>query len=436
VPDGAWRAWRLEKDYWKQVSSERIVVGLDIGTTKVVALVGEVRSKEHVRIIGLGIEPAQGMQKGMVIDVEMATEAVRAARRQAERISGYEIGRALVSVAGKHITSVNSRGVTGLNPSRSAVTTEDIERALESARAIPLPHNREVLHVIPRSFILDGQEGIRNPLRQYAYRLEVEAHIITAASASLRNLEKCVNDAGMGVDRFVLNPLASGEAVLSEAERESGVVVVDIGGGTTDIAVFIEGTVWHTAVIEVAGNHITNDIAHVLHLPVEEAERIKIDYGNAVPDTVDPDARLTVEPFGEKHPVQILVYDLAQIIEARVDEIFTLVTQELKRSGYDGLLPAGVVLTGGTAALRNIRHSANKVMRLPARVAEPENITGLVDKLQGPAYSTGVGLLCFAHGIDVGPGVGLSRRRPRRRGGGGPDIGKALGDFLGRLLPD
>ncbi|MBN1311210.1 MAG: cell division protein FtsA [Anaerolineae bacterium] len=421
-------------------SEQRIAVGIDIGTTKVCTLVGELSDKDRIRIIGLGLEPAQGMHKGTVVDVAQATEAIRAAKRQAERTSGYEIGRAYISVAGKHISSLNSKGVTGLNPSRGVVTPEEIERALEAARAVALPHNREVLHVIPRTFTLDGQEGIRNPLGLHAYRLEVEAHIITAASSSLRNLETCVNDSGLAVDRFVLNQLASGEVALTEAERESGVAVIDIGGGTTDLAIFIEGTVWHTAVIEVGGNHITSDIAHVLHLPLAESERIKVDYGNANPDNVNRDMLITVQPFGEEMPTQLLAHDVARIIEARVDEIFTLVMQEIKRSGYDGLLPAGIVLTGGTALLKGIRQSASKIMRLPARTAQPEDITGLVDKLQSPAYSTGVGLLRFAQRIDTAPIVDTTPRRPRggRRGGSGegPDIGKTIGDFLGRLLPD
>ncbi len=417
------------------VSGERIVVGVDVGTTKVCTLVGELSGRDRLRIIGVGIEPAQGMHKGTVVDVAMATEAVRASKRQAERTSGYEIGRAYVSIAGKHIASLNSKGVTGLNASRGVVTADEIERALQAARAISLPHNREIIHVIPRTFTLDGQEGIRNPLGLHAFRLEVEAHIITAASSSLRNLEKCVNDAGLAVDRFVLNQLASGEQALTDAERESGVAVIDIGGGTTDMAVFIEGTVWHTAVIEVGGNHITSDIAHVLHLPTAEAERIKIDDGNADPDDVDPDSLITVQPFGEGRSSQLLAHDVAQIIEARVDEIFTLVMQELKRSGYDSLLPAGVVLTGGTAALRNIRTSANKVMNLPARVAQPDDITGLVDRLQNPAYSTSVGLLRFAQRVTETPG-GDSGPKKGRGKVEMPKVGKALGDFLGRLLPD
>jgi cell division protein FtsA len=415
------------------VNTERVVVGVDVGTTKISTLVGEVGPGEDVNIIGVGVEPSQGLSRGTVVDVSLATEAVRAAKRQAERTSGYEIGRAYVSVAGKHVLSINSRGVTGLNPNRGAVDQTDIERALEAARAVALPHNQEVIHVIPRTFTVDGQDGIRNPLGLHAYRLEVEAHIITAGSSSLLNLEKCINDAGLSVDRFVLNPLASGESVLTEAERESGVVVVDIGGGTTDIAVFIEGTVWHTAVIEVGGNHITNDIAQVLHLPVAEAERVKIEHGNSLPETVNPDTIITIQPFGEDMPTQLMAHDLSQIIEARVDEIFTLVVQELKRSGYDGLLPAGIVLTGGTALLRNIRHNASRVMHMPARVAYPQHLTGLKDKLESPIHATGAGLLHFARRLDTG---GKLDQRPRRQKREGPDIGKALGEFFGRLLPD
>ncbi|GAB4477951.1 MAG: cell division protein FtsA [Anaerolineae bacterium] len=422
------------------MAEERIVVGLDVGTTKVCALVADVGGAGPIRILGMGIEESRGISRGTVVDVAQATNVVKAARRQAERSSGYEIGRAFVSIAGKHIASINSRGVTGLSPSRGVVGAEDIERALDSARAVALPHNREVLHVIPRSFIVDGQEGIRNPLGLHAYRLEVEAHIITAASSSLRNLEACVREAGMEVERFVLNPIASGEEVLSDAERESGVVVVDIGGGTTDIAVFIDNTIWHTAVIEVGGNHITSDIGQVLHLPPAEAERIKIEHGNSDPDTVSQDQTITVQTFGEEMPTKILVHDLARIIEARVDEIFIMVLQELKRSGYDGLLPAGIVLTGGTARLTNIRHNASRVTHLPARVAAPEHITEKVDRLRDPAFATSVGLLRFARNVEAATIRAPRPRRTDRRVRGGdrqpPEVRRMITDFLSRLLPD
>jgi cell division protein FtsA len=376
------------------------------------------------------------MHRGTVVDVGQATEAVRAAKRAAERSSGFEIGRAYVSVAGKHIGSINSRGVTGLNPKRGVVAQDDIERALQAARAVALPHNREVLHVIPRTFTVDGQEGIRNPMGLHAYRLEVEAHIITAAASSLRNLETCSNEAGLSVERFVLNPIASAEAVLTEAERESGVVVVDIGGGTTDIAVYIDGTVWHTAVIEVGGSHVTNDIAMVLHLPVNEAERIKIAEGNSDPATVNPDAVAMVNPFGDTTKTQIVTSDLSAIIEARIEELFTLVLKELKRSGYDGLLPAGVVLTGGASSLTNIRNTAQRVMKMPVRLAKPEGVSGMADKLDSPSFATAIGLLRYADRMGSSPAPGPSGGSPRRPRGEGPQIGKAIGDFLGRLLPD
>ncbi|MGF1504374.1 MAG: cell division protein FtsA [Anaerolineae bacterium] len=415
-------------------SVERIVVGIDVGTTKIAALVCEVKEEGAIRILGLGIEPATGMHRGTVVDVAQATQAVRSAKQQAERTSGFEIGRAFVSVAGKHIGSIYSRGVTGLNPNRGVVSAEDVARALQAAQAVALPHNREVLHVIPRTFTVDGQPGIRNPIGLHAYRLEVEAHIITAASSALRNLETCVQDAGMHVDRFVLNPLASAEVTLADADRESGVVVIDIGGGTTDIAVFIDGTVWHTAVIEVGGSHVTNDIAMVLHLPPDEAERIKISDGNAAPHTVNPDAIAAVQPFGENMPTQVLSSDLSAIIEARIEEMFTLVLQDLKRSGYDGLLPAGGVLTGGASSLTNIQQTAARVMKIPVRLAAPQNLTGLSDKLSSPSFATSVGLLKYASRTDASGGpypADGSPRRPR-----GPDIGRAISDFLGRLLPD
>ena len=414
------------------MNADRIVVGLDVGTTKVATLVGELGADDGIRILGVGIEPSQGMHRGTVVDVAQATEAIRASKRQAERTSGFEIGRAFVSVAGKHIGSINSHGVAGLNSSRGGVTGEDIERALQNARAVPLPHNTEILHVIPRSFIVDGQEGIRNPRGLHAYRLEVEAHIITAAQSALKNLEKAVNDAGLAVDRFVLNPLASAEAILTDAERESGVLVVDIGGGTTDLAVFIDGTVWHTAVIEVGGSHLTSDVAQLFHLPSSEAERIKIEEGNARPEDIGREEMLMVESFGQEAPQQIYHYELAQVIEARVDEIFTFVTQELKRSGYDGLLPAGVVLTGGTAALRSIRFNASRVLHLPARVGMPTEISGLSDKLTSPAYATAVGLLRFARRLDSPIDGSSPSRRSRREM---PDIGKTITDLFGRLLP-
>ena len=409
------------------MANEHIVVGIDVGTTKICTLVGRVRPGGVVRVMGVGVEPASGMHKGMVNEVSEATRAILASKIRAEQTSGYEIGRAFVSIAGGHVSSINSRGVAGLNANRG-VNDDDIERAMDSAQAIAIPHNREVLHVVPRTYTLDGQEGVRSPLGMHGFRLEVEAHIITAASSSVQNLEKCVVGAGVGVDRFVLNPLASAEAVLSDTERQMGVVVLDSGGGTTDLAIFIEGTVWHTAVISVGGNHITNDIAHALRLPFEQAEEVKLQVGHSHPVDVDPEAVFEVQPFGEDQPVYYRQADLAQIIEARTEEIFSLALQEIKRSGYDRLLPAGVVLTGGTSSLPGIRKTASRVMNMSARVGQPEGMVGLTDVLGDPAFATSVGLLHFAQRTDILGG-------PRDRANGF-DLGRVLSGIFGRFLPE
>ncbi|MCZ7544456.1 MAG: cell division protein FtsA [Anaerolineae bacterium] len=334
-----------------------LVVGIDVGTTKIATLVGEVRGDE-VNVVGVGVEPSRGIKRGVVNDLKAATAAIAASVKKAEKSAGCEIGRAFVSVAGSHIASMNSRGVVGVGGGSRPVTQEDLERALEAARAITIPHNREVLHVLPRHYTLDGQSGVRNPAGMHGFRLEVETHIITGARTSVTNLEKCVEAAGVFVDRFILNPLAAGDVVLTETEREIGAVVVDIGGGTTDLAIFIEGAVWHTAVLSVGGEHITTDIAHGLRLPFDLAESVKLQHGHADPHRVDPLSGFPVQPFGEEVPSQVARTDLAMIIEARSEEILSLVLQEVKRSGYDGLLPAGVVLTGGSSNLPGIRDVA------------------------------------------------------------------------------
>ncbi|NPV84607.1 MAG: cell division protein FtsA [Anaerolineae bacterium] len=373
---------------------EPIVVGIDIGTTKVCTLVARVEADRGLRILGVGIEPSQGIRKGSIVDLAAASQAIGRSVEKAQRSSGLEITSALVSLAGSHVSSVNSRGVVGI--SGRVIEQDDMIRALEAAQAIAIPHNREIIHVLQRSFVVDGQDGIRLPLGMHGYRLEVEAHIITAAAANLANLRQCVQAAGVNVLQFVLNPLASAEVVLTETERQMGAVVCDIGGGTTDLAIYIDGDVWHTMVLAVGGNHITMDIAHGLRLPIEKAEEIKKQYGAAVEDLVNPGELFTVRSFGADQPVQINRMELVSIIEARVEEIFDLVLQEIKRSGYDGLLPAGMVLTGGTSNLSGIRNLASKVLGLPVRTAKPENLIGLVDQIQHPEYSTSVGLLNWA----------------------------------------
>jgi len=283
-------------------------------------------------------------------------------------------------------------GVTG-----RVVERDDVERAIEAARAIALPHNREIIHVIQRGFTVDGQEGIRMPVGMHGYRLEVETHIISASTASVENLRQCVGASGVEVSQFVLNPLASAEVVLSETERQMGVMVCDMGGGTTDIAIYIDGDVWHTAVIPFGGNHVTSDIAQGLRLPLSQAEEIKVQHGQAVEAEVDSQESFKIKPFGADQVVEINRAELAHIIEARIEEIMGFVVQEIKRSGYDGLLPAGMVLTGGCSLLPKIRTMGNRVLGVPVRIAKPDNLVGMSDRLDSPAYSTAVGLLRWAY---------------------------------------
>jgi len=375
-----------------------LVVSLDVGTHKICTIVGEVRP-EDVYVVGLGIAPSEGMKKGVVNDVGALSSAIAKSVRKAEKSSGYDINRAFVSVAGSHISSLTSRGLATIAGSRS-VGPEDLDKAMSVARNIAIPHNREILHVVPRSYTLDGQEGIRSPLGMHCFRLEVDAHIITASTTSLANLEDAVESAGVLVDRFILNPLAAGDAVLTDHEREMGAVVIDIGGGTTDLAIFIDGTVWHTAIIPVGGNHVTQDITYWMRVPFGLAEQVKIQRGHADMNAVSESEVFPVEPFGgEILPVSRR--DLAMVIEARFEEIFELVEKEIKRSGYAGLLRAGAVITGGSSQLPGYRDLASRILNVPVRLAHPEKITGIADTLKNPAYSTSVGLLRLGLEMDA-----------------------------------
>jgi cell division protein FtsA len=328
------------------------------------------------------------------------------------------------------VEAINSKGVVGV--SGRTIDEDDVIRALDAARAITIPHNREVIHVIQRGFVVDGQEGIRVPIGMHGYRLEVEAHIITASAASVENLRQAVQAAGAHVSQFVLNPLASAEVVLTETEREMGVVVCDIGGGTTDMAIYIDGDVWHTMVLGVGGNHVTSDIAHGLRLPIPQAEDTKLQHGHAIRADISEDEHFLIRPFGEEGPVKVSRNDLAHIIEARVGEIFSLMLQEIKRSGYDGLLPAGMVLTGGVSALPGIRKLASQVMGIPVKVAQPEGMVGMVDQLYSPAYTTSVGLLRWAMLMSELPSV-YKPRQPLTIGGA--DAVERFKNFIRRLLP-
>ena len=409
-----------------------VIVGIDVGTTKICTLIAREEPPDQLRVLGVGIEPSQGIRKGVVVDLGAASQAVARSIDKAEHTSGLEITSALVSLAGSNVSSVNSRGVVGV--AGRIIDQEDVARAVDAARAVAIPHNREIIHVIQRGFDVDGQEGIRMPIGMHGYRLEVETHIITAAAASVENLRQCVGAAGVDASQFVLNPLASAEVVLTETERQMGVVVCDVGGGTTDMAIYIDGDVWHTAVLAVGGNHVTSDIAHGLRLPMSQAEEIKIEHGHALVSEVDPDEYFYIRPFGEEQPVQISRQELVNIIEARVEEIFSLVVQEIKRSGYDGLLPAGMVLTGGSSALSGIRTMAGHVLGVPVRIAKPENLIGMTDRLNSPAYSTSVGLLRWAMLMSEFAPQGGGRRTRTHAQGGGLDWDNVK-NWLRRLLP-
>ena len=412
------------------MAEEPIVVGIDIGTTKVCTLVARVEGNNNsLRILGVGIEPSQGIRKGTIVDIQAASQAIGRSIEKAERTSGMEITSALVSLAGSHVSSVNSRGVVGI--SGRVIDQEDVFRALDAAQAVAIPHNREIIHVVQRNFVIDGQDGIRMPVGMHGYRLEVEAHIITAASSTVENLRQCVQASGVQVIQFVLNPLASAEVVLSETERQMGVVVCDIGGGTTDMAIYIDGDIWHTMVLGIGGNHVTSDIAHGLRLSISQAEEVKKQYGHAIQSEIAENETFSTRIFGEERPVDIHRRDLSMIIEARVEEIFDLVLQEIKRSGYDGLLPAGMVLTGGGSQLSGMRTLASDVLGLPVRIAKPENLVGLTDQLNSPAYSTSVGLLNWAMMMsESAPAAG---RRVHKKGG--TSWSERLSNFLKRLLP-
>ena len=406
-----------------------IVVGLDIGTHKICTIVGEVRT-DDIYIIGVGIEPSQGMKKGVVNDIAALTSAISASAHKAEKTSGYQIRRAFVSVAGSHITSLTSRGTTGI-PNQRGVQASDLEKAMQQARLIAIPHNREVLHVVPRSYTLDSQDGVRNPIGMHCFRLDVDAHIVTASTTSLANVERAVESAGLLVDRFILNPLASGDTVLTEQEREMGVVVIDIGGGTTDIGIFVNGTIWHTAVIAIAGDHVTQDITYWMHVPFGLAEAVKIQHGHANMKAVNSLDTFMVEPFGDGMPQEVSRRELADVIEARVEEIFEHVQREIKRSGYDGLLRAGAVITGGGSGLEGIGEVAGRILQCPVRLARPEKLTGMADVLKNPSYSTSVGLLRVGLELDA-----VADYDNMANGNGVPNLTNWLGSIFKRFLPD
>ncbi len=401
---------------------EHIVVGLDIGTTKMCAVVAQVTPSEGINIIGVGSSPSRGLRKGVVVNIDSTVESIKKAVEEAELMAAVQINSVYIGIAGSHIASQTAKGVVALK--RNEVSRSDVCRAIETAKAAAVvPSDRQVLHVLPREFIVDNQEGIQEPVGISGTRLEVDVHIVTGAMTSARNLLKCANRAGLDVVDIVLQPLASSEAVLTDEEKELGIAMVDLGGGTSDLAIFSEGTICHSAVLPVGGQHITTDLQIGLRTSLADAEKIKVRYGTALANMVKDTEVVEVPSVGGRPPHPMSRRKIAEIIQPRVEEIFELVLREIYRSGYEGKLAAGVVITGGTSMLEGMPDAAELVLYLPGRRGVPSGVGGLRDIVSNPMFSTGVGLILHAHHTD----------HEFEFAGGGGKTGNGLGGVWGRM---
>ncbi len=376
----------------KKGKKENIIVGLDIGTTKICAIVGEV-NENGVEIIGIGTQPSRGMRKGVVINIDATVESIRKAVEEAELMAGAQITSVYCAIAGSHIRGFNSHGIVAVK--NREVQESDVKRVLDAARAVAIPMDREVLHVLPQEYIVDEQDGIMEPLGMSGVRLEAKVHIVTAAVTSTQNIIRCCNRTGLEVRDIVLGQLAASEAVLIPDEKELGGALVDIGGGTTDLVIFSQGAVRQTAVFGLGGNHLTNDIAVGLRTPLVESEKIKTKYGCALTSMVKKEEMIEVPSVGGRRARNLSRQILAEIIEPRMEEIFTLVHREILKSGYENLIPSGVVLTGGTASLEGLPELVEQIFNLPVRRGYPTGVGGLMDVVNNPMYATGVGLVLY-----------------------------------------
>ena len=371
---------------------EDIVVGLDIGTTKICAVVGEV-SGDGISIIGIGTHPSIGLRKGVVVNIETTVESIKKAVEEAELMAGCEISSVYTGIAGGHITGFNSRGIVAIKGSE--ITPQDVERVIDAARAVAIPMDREVIHVLPQEYIVDDQPGIQNPIGMSAVRLEAKIHIVTGAVTSAHNIVKCANRAGLDVCDIVLESLASGEAVLSEGEKQLGAALLDLGGGTTDLAIFSGKNIKHTFVLALGGDNLTNDIAIGLRCPHPEAEKMKKRYGNCVAKNIQADETIEVPGVNGREARKLPRQILGEILEPRMEEIFSLVNREIYRAGMENMVPSGMVLTGGTALLEGVTEIAESVFSLPTRIGTPQGLRGLADVVNNPMYATGVGLVLY-----------------------------------------
>ena len=371
----------------------RIIVGLDIGTSKVVAIVGELTPEGELEIIGIGSHKSSGLKKGVVVNIESTVQSIQRAVEEAELMAGCHIETVYAGIAGSHISSLNSHGIVAIKDRE--VMGQDLDRVIDAAQAVAIPADQKILHILPQEFLIDDQEGVKEPLGMSGVRLEAKVHLVTCAVNAAQNIEKCIRRCGLEVEDVILEQLASAHAVLTEDEKELGVCLVDIGGGTTDIAIFSEGAIRHTGVIPIAGDQVTNDIAMALRTPTPYAEEIKIKYACALAKLTRDDESIKVPSVGNRRPRDLSRQALAEVVEPRYDELFTLVLAELRRSGFEDLLPAGIVLTGGTSKMEGAVELAEEIFHMPVRLGTPQNIRGLMDIVNNPIYSTGVGLLMY-----------------------------------------
>lgn len=370
-----------------------LIVGLDIGTSKVVSIVAEVSADNEIEIIGLGSCRSRGLKKGVVVNIESTVQTIQSAIQEAELMAGCNIHAVFTGIAGNHIRSLNSHGIVAIRDNE--VTAGDIERVIDAARAVAIPADQKILHIIPRDFIIDGQEGIKEPIGMSGVRLEAKVHIVTGSVSAAQNIIKCVRRCGLEADDIVLEQLASSYSVLTEDEKDLGVCLVDIGGGTTDLAVFTNGAISHTSVIPIAGDQVTNDIAVALRTPTQNAEEIKVEHACALAQLANSDETVEVPSVGNRPMRRMSRQTLAEVVEPRYEELFSLVQAELRRSGYERLIVAGIVLTGGSSNMQGVVELAEEVFHVPVRVGTPQYVKGLVELIKNPIYATGVGLLLY-----------------------------------------
>jgi cell division protein FtsA len=389
-------------------SDRSLIVGLDIGTSKVVALVGEIDAGGAVEVVGLGSHPSRGLKKGVVVNIESTVQSIQRAVEEAELMAGCEIHSVYAGIAGSHVRSLNSHGVVAIRDRE--VSDVDVQHVIDAAKAVAIPADQRILHVLPQEYIIDGQEGIRDPIGMSGVRLEAKVHIVTGADSAAQNIIKCVQRCGLSVEDMVLEQLASSYAVLTDDEKELGVCVVDIGGGTTDLAVFSQGAIRHTAVIPIAGDQVTNDIAVSMRTPTHYAEDIKVRYACALSQLANADESIEVPSVGERPARRLARQTLAEVVEPRYEELFGLVRDELRRSGFEEIIAAGIVLTGGSARMEGAIDLAEEVFHMPVRLGLPQQqqVKGLAEVVQNPIYSTGVGLLLHARENAQGASRGRS----------------------------